>query len=189
MRKVHDKSIILGIGIGMIITAIAGMIFSAGNQKELSKAEIIKLAKGYGLIEQVKFLNDNNDSIDSTNVTASSSTNKTATGDTSADKTATVDTSADKSATGDSSAVESTLVESNTTNSTTERNIIIKIKKGSKAQDIIDVLLEKGVITSGEDFTNVLFSYKASRKINFGTFMFSKNEDLHYVVKTICDLK
>jgi len=219
MRKLHDKSIILGIGIGMIITAIAGMIFSGGNQKELSKAEIIKLAKGYGLIKQVEFLNDDNDLIDSTNVTTSTSTNKTVTGDTSADKSAAGDTSVDKSAaddssadknaasdssvdknatsdspadkstTGDSSEVESTIEESNTTNSTGERNISIKVRAGNRAQDLINTLLKKKVISSEKDFKTVLNSYKASRKIKIGTFMFKKNEDLNYIVKTICDLK
>lgn len=209
MRKLHDKSIILGIGIGMIITAIAGMIFSAGTQKELSKAEIIELAKGYGMIKQVEFLNDDNDSFDSTNVTASTSTNKTASEDTSSDKTvtsdtladnsaagdssvdknATSDTSADKSTTADSSEVESTIGESNTTNSTGERNISIKVRSGNRAQDLINTLLKKKVISSEKDFKTVLNSYKASRKIKIGTFMFKKNEDLNYIVETICDLK
>ena len=157
MRKVHEKSIVLGVGIGMIITAIAGMIFSAGTNKELSKAEIISLAKGYGLIEQVKFLNDENSA--STNSASESSLAPSS-------STTTIDSSSDN----------------------TERNVIIEIKDGYKSQDVIDILLEKGVITNGEDFSATMDLYKASTSINIGKFKFKKNEDLDYVVKTICNL-
>lgn len=157
MRKVHEKSVVLGIGIGMIITAILGMIFSAGNPKELSKTEIISLAKGYGLVED-KLIYGDNASAESTNTAA-------------------------KSTIEDSTPIKSA------SENVTERNIVIDIKYGSKSQDISGILLEKGVITSKEKFTAKLDLYEASTKIKTGTFMFKKNEDLDYIVKTICKLK
>jgi len=185
MRKVHEKSIVLGIGIGMIITAIAGMIFSAGNQKELSKAEIISLAKGYGLIEQVQFLNGDNASNKSTNV----ATDSTKTADTTAATDSTT-TAADDKSVNVAEVTDKQQQQSDTSSSSTaERNIIIEIKDGYKSQNVIDALLEKGVITNQEDFTAVLDLYKASTMINIGTFKFKKNDDLHYIVKTICNLK
>lgn len=166
MRKVHEKSIVLGIGIGMIITAIAGMIFSAGTPKELSKEEIISLAKGYGLIEQIKFINDDNST--STNTATESSTAKSTTAD---------------------STLSSSTVANDSSSNSTERNIIIEIKSGYRSQNVIDALLEKGVITNGEDFSTVLYSYNASKKIIIGSYKFKKNEDVQYIVKTICNLK
>ncbi len=83
MRKVHEKSVILGIGIGMIITAIAGMIFSAGTTKELSKQEIISIAKSkYGLVEKIPFLNYNSEASE---VSSSSDSNTTKSTDSNAD--------------------------------------------------------------------------------------------------------
>jgi len=194
MRKLHEKSIVLGIGIGMIITAIAGMIFSAGTTKELSKAEIMSKAKLYGMIEKTQFLNGGSTIVDSTNVAADSTVAAQSTAVESATgNSAAAPSTASKSATGDSAATQTTAVESDTANSTTvnanERNIVIKIKTGIKAQALIDTLFKKGVISSKEDFKAVLDSYKASTKIIVGTYTFKKNDDLHYIVNTICKLK
>ena len=53
MRGFHIKSIILGIGIGIILTAIIGLIYSMGNvPNEPSKEEIIAKAKQYGMVEK-----------------------------------------------------------------------------------------------------------------------------------------
>ncbi|MHB8064767.1 MAG: ABC transporter substrate-binding protein [Ruminiclostridium sp.] len=171
MRKVHEKSIFLGIGIGMIITAIAGMIFSSGTTKELSKAEIMSKAKLYGMIEQVRF--GDNIADDNTNAAAES---------TSANNIVA------ENSTAKSTTAENTTKETTPTN-VVERNISIEIKPGFNSQDLVDALLKKGVITSSEAFNSVLNSSNASTKINIGTFMFKKNEDLNYIVNTICKLK
>jgi hypothetical protein len=190
MRKVHEKSIVLGIGIGMIITAIAGMIFSAGNTKELSKAEIISMAKGYGLIEQVQFLDGDNASKDSTKVVADSTvTNSTIANSTSSGDSATDSTKPAVDSGANAAELTDKPQSSSGSNSTSDRNIIIEINYGYKSQDIIDQLLEKGVISNREDFTAVLDSYQATTKIRVGTFKFKKNDDLDYIVKTICKLK
>jgi len=53
MRRFHIKSILLGIGIGIILTAIIGLIYSMGElPPELSKAVIIEKAKQYGMVEK-----------------------------------------------------------------------------------------------------------------------------------------
>ncbi len=48
----HLKSILLGIGIGIIITALASMIYFAGRDpmEDLSKEQIIKQAEKYGMV-------------------------------------------------------------------------------------------------------------------------------------------
>jgi gas vesicle protein len=236
MRKVHEKSIVLGIGIGMIITAIAGMIFSAGTSKELSKEEIMNKAKIYGMREQVQFLN--NTSIDSINVAAeSTAANSTVANSTAAENTtatnstinstvsestiatnSTINSTVSESTIATNSTINSTVSESTTAINTTtgstasdsnasdstianntaikststdvsERNIRIRIKSGLRVQGLIDILLKKEVILSEVDFKTVLNSYKGSTKIKAGTYMFKKNDDLNYIVKTICKLK
>jgi len=203
MRKVHEKSIVLGIGIGMIITAIAGMIFSAGTTKELSKAEIMSKAKLYGMIEQVQVLNGDSASIDSTNLADDSNADESTTDSSTKDSSAT-DSSATDSSTAVNSTTESTVVNdrrANTTvatdkkqvidsssSSTAERNISIEIKHGYKAWQVAEVLLEKEVIESNKDFLTMMSSYKALTKINIGNYKFKKNDDLNYIVKTICKL-
>ena len=210
MRKVHEKSILLGIGIGMIITAIAGMIFYGGTQKELSKEEIISIAKTkYGLIEQVPLLNGDNVSNDSTNspnndsstqstMAQSSSTESTAaksteTESTVAKSTATKSTVA-KSTVAKSTATKSTAAltdkqQESSSNTTTDRNIIIKINDGSKAYYVIEQLFNKKVISNREEFTKVLESNGLYTKIRVGTYKFRENDDFDYIINTICKLK
>ncbi len=177
MRKVHEKSILLGIGIGMIITAIAGMIYSGGTQqKELTKDEIISRAKSYGLIEPVKLLNkDNSEAADST---VAGTTSEKSPGTSTVSEASTV--VSDKTSTEN---------KEKTSTDTDERNIVIKIEDGHISNEVMKQLLNKGIITSEKDFTNVIHSYKASRKIISGTYKFKKNEDLDYLVKKICGIK
>ncbi len=51
MERFNIKSIILGIGIGIILTSLIGWIYSAGENTPLTKEEIIQKAKEYGLVE------------------------------------------------------------------------------------------------------------------------------------------
>ncbi len=183
MRKVHEKSIILGIGIGMIITSIAGMIYSAGNDKELSKEEIISLAKGYGMVEKTSIINNSNN----LDLNEGRQAGGTSTTDTSAASTSTAEvTAASTSASGNS--VANTAIDNSSTSIKDERNIIVEINGGEKAKMVTTQLLEKGVITRSEDFMAKLNDYNATTKIKVGTYRFKKNEDIDYIVKTICNL-
>ncbi len=179
MRKLHEKSIVLGIGIGMIITSIAGMIYSAGTQKELSKEEIISLAKTYGLIEPTGFLNKN--ASDNTKSTSENTTsNNTETANNTASNTSTTSKEADETTTNKQQEPE---------NLNAERNISIAVQSGFGSKEVAKALLEKGVIASVAEFNTALDSYNASQKIRTGTYLFKKNDDLNYIVKTICKFK
>ena len=52
MSKISIKSVMLGIGIGIIITATAGIIYTAGRDpmKELTEQQIITQAEKYGMV-------------------------------------------------------------------------------------------------------------------------------------------
>jgi len=53
LSRFHLKSILLGIGIGIVITAIAVMIYSAGRDPldEVSEVQIIRQAEKYGMVK------------------------------------------------------------------------------------------------------------------------------------------
>lgn len=210
MRKVHEKSILLGIGIGMIITSIAGMIYSGGTQKELSKEEIISLAKQYGLVEPYKFLKKDDKVADNTNIASDTQSNSTKTADntntasntnvTNNTKTASNTSVANNTKTSNKSAANTTEADKSkdakTTNSQLQaestaapRNIKIVVQSGFGSKKVSNDLLNKGVITSTEKFTSTLASYNATYKIRVGTYWFRKNDDLQYIIKTICKFK
>ncbi|OPX44559.1 hypothetical protein CLHUN_15530 [Ruminiclostridium hungatei] len=182
MKKVHEKSIVLGIGIGMIITAIAGLIYSGGDNTgtqagKLSKEEIIRLAKGYGMIEPVHLINDEEAGAQ----TGSSTSAAVQTGGTATDTG--VSGSESSGSTGGKSADTQAAGEAG------ERNINVAIKQGFDSSKVIDVLLESGVISNKDKFAEVLDSYQASTKIKIGQYSFRKNDDYEYIVKTICNIK
>lgn len=50
MHKFHIKSILLGIGVGIVLTAFMSIIYLAGNKQTLSKEDVIERAKQYGMV-------------------------------------------------------------------------------------------------------------------------------------------
>lgn len=52
MKLIDGKSVLLGIGMGIIITAILGFIFFLGYEPELSDAEIISKTRQLGMIDR-----------------------------------------------------------------------------------------------------------------------------------------
>ncbi|NLN64542.1 MAG: hypothetical protein GX144_03880 [Clostridiaceae bacterium] len=51
MTKLHGKSVLLGMGIGTILTALLGFIFFLGYQPEMDEAKIRELAYQYGMVD------------------------------------------------------------------------------------------------------------------------------------------
>lgn len=170
MRRVHEKSIILGIGIGMILTSIAGLVYSgsesSGQTEKLSREEIIRLAKSYGLVEPVHLIEDDTTAAGTTGDTAADNTSRTGTG-----------------------ANTNTDTNTDTNTQTLERNISVIIDQGSDTKKVIDLLFETGVISDKDEFETVMQTYNASGKINAGKYAFKKDDDYEYVVKTICNIK
>ncbi|TYQ13190.1 UNVERIFIED_CONTAM: hypothetical protein Cloal_4248 [Acetivibrio alkalicellulosi] len=50
MSRFNLKSLVLGIGIGIVITSFIGLIYSAGLTPQLSRDEIIERAKQFGMV-------------------------------------------------------------------------------------------------------------------------------------------
>ncbi len=211
MKRVHEKSIILGIGIGIIITSIAGLIFSGGqatgdNTAKMSKEEIIRLAKGYGMVGPVSLIDDTAE----TTAAASSSTaaaSQTTAPDTSAKTTPSKETAPDtsaKTAPSQETAFDTTAqptssgapAKDTSTSSTTaggdkskQRDILVEIKAGFDSFEVAELLYSKGVISSKEKFESSLDAHNASTKIKIGTYKFKENDDYDYIIKTICSIK
>ncbi|HZK27201.1 MAG TPA: hypothetical protein VFD00_06655 [Thermoclostridium sp.] len=51
MGKLHGKSVLLGVGIGVILTALIALVFSIGYRPELDKDKVKELARGYGMVD------------------------------------------------------------------------------------------------------------------------------------------
>ncbi len=51
MTKLHGKSVLLGMGIGTILTALLGLIFFLGYKPEMDEAKVRELARKYGMVD------------------------------------------------------------------------------------------------------------------------------------------
>lgn len=58
MKLIEGKSVILGMGMGIIITAIMAMIFFAGVEPKLSDADIIQRARELGMVDKYEVRDD-----------------------------------------------------------------------------------------------------------------------------------
>lgn len=183
MRKVHEKSIILGIGIGMVITSVAGLIYSGGDgtrsdAKDLSREEIVRLAKGYGMVEPVRLVEDDAAAATQTGNPAADNTPSGSTGSASQNSAAAqqtdetgkpeIQTPAEPDAEG--------------------KNITVEIKRGYNSTMVAQLLYDKGIISDMKKFVDTMAAYSATKKINIGTYTFKKNDDYVHIVKVICSL-
>ena len=60
MQNFHIKSIILGIGMGIVLTSIISIIYLAGvnPNTRMTKEEVIEQAKKYGMVENTQLINN-----------------------------------------------------------------------------------------------------------------------------------
>jgi cell division protein YceG involved in septum cleavage len=52
VKLIDSKSVLLGLGIGIIITSLLGIIFFAGYEPQLSDAKIINLSRKLGMVDR-----------------------------------------------------------------------------------------------------------------------------------------
>lgn len=58
MKLIDSKSVLLGLGVGIIITSLLGIIFFAGYEPQLSDAQIISLSRKLGMVDRYEFGDD-----------------------------------------------------------------------------------------------------------------------------------
>jgi len=54
VKLIDGKSVLLGMGIGIILTSLLGVIFFAGYSPRLSDAEIIELSRRLGMVDRLE---------------------------------------------------------------------------------------------------------------------------------------
>lgn len=60
MRNFHIKSLILGIGIGIVLTSVISMVYSFGTKpvQKISSEEVKKMARQLGMVESSQIIKD-----------------------------------------------------------------------------------------------------------------------------------
>ena len=175
MKSFHIKSILLGIGIGTILTAIISMIFMAGfnpNNVRLTDQEIIDRAKSLGMLEAKSVL-------------AVSGTTDTKLESDVADNT--TETKNDGITKKDSSLSEDKTNQDNATPppKTPEPVIIITVVKGDTSEAVAEKLINAKIIADKKVFLDELTKMNLTMEINIGQYKVKKGMDIKQIIKLL----
>lgn len=165
MKNFHIKSIVLGIGIGFVITSIISLIYTAGNTvSKMSNLEIIEQAKKLGMVEDTSLINNNFVSSDS----KSPSNNKTNEVKANTPQPTKLDTAA---------ASEKPKTEG--------QEIKITVNQGEASETVSEKLLKAGLINDKASFLKELADLGLTSEINIGEFKIKTGTDMKAIIKLI----
>ncbi len=159
MQNFHIKSIILGIGIGMVLTALISTIYSMGNEPVMDKNEIIERAKQYGMIFSEDIILDDVQKVNEGQVQSE------------------VENS---SALGPENSKENKTVENNV-----EEDVLISIQPGCTSEVLANRLLESGLIHDADSFVNHLVEMKLEGSIQVGDFRIRRGSDHNTIARAV----
>lgn len=198
MQSFHIKSIVLGIGIGIILTSMIGMIYYAGAAKPvMSKEEIIGKAKEYGLVESNEIMNSqspqpspvqsvNNINKDDNKATGTKDGN---TKDSAQGPVQSADKPTDKPIGNPiDSPVDSPTVSpaaGPTEEISVEEIVTLVIAQGDTSEAVSRKLLDAGLISSKDEFINRITEMGLTSEINVGEFKIKKGTDVTTMINMI----
>lgn len=174
MYRFHIKSIVFGIGIGIVITSFIGIIFSAGMDSGANGEKIIEASASPVIIEEntkgyEEIIKEEVKAVEDTSQTAGS---------------------------GDENQNETPAPANETHESTNEvqpspvkpisDEVILKIVSGDTSETVADKLFTLGVIEDAELLNNKMTDMKLNTSIQVGEFKVKKGEDMIEIIKKIC---
>jgi hypothetical protein len=171
MKSFYIKNILMGIGIGIILSSLIGIIYSAGMNPEMSKQEIMEKAKQYGMVL-------GSDTIIGTDY----------------DKTDSTALSEKEPVPGYNNSVDTpTPIETEDLRENTEKlteepvqEVRIKINRGDTSTVVAERLYDKGLIESIDSFENLLREKNLQGSIQVGEFVIAKGTNNSTIAKIIC---
>lgn len=170
MQQFHFKSIVLGIGIGIILAAILSMIYTAGMTPHLSREEIMKKAAEYGMVEKTSLLQEE----------TANPERPDGQGD---NPTAPV-----PSATAGSEATPAP-----GQNQKEQQKVPVKVQiiisAGDTSERVAVKLYEAGLVDSREEFERKIQESKLTGSIRIGTYEIDKGTDIPTILRIITNKK
>ena len=174
MSRFNVKSILLGVGIGIVLMSIISMIYLAGMDpaKNLTEEEILKLAEKYDLVKRSDIIND------STAILSTSEENNTAENTTPGSESLSTNTATGKL---DTEKPDKTIAKE----SETSAQVTITISEGATSEKIAAQLFEDGLIKDTSEFVKLLGDMGLEDNIQIGVFKINKNASMKEIAETI----
>lgn len=181
------KSILLGIGIGMVLVSIMSMIYASGanTYKELTDDEIKEHARRLGMVHISELVTENTGQNELDDANDNSPSENSATPEPVMETETEPATEAEDD--NDNEAAEPAIDAQDNINDIDDNNTekILVIVKGDTSAAVADKLLAAGLIDSKEAFIKRLYELKLSRSVQVGEFKISSNTDLDTIIKMI----
>ncbi len=179
MKNFHIKSIILGIGIGIVLTSIISLIYLTGEKPKLSREEIIAQAKAYGMIEKVDILKDKTLQQEQKNEEANRPE------DIKIPSAKPTGSQVNPSPTPTLSPAPAVTAQPKQE----EQEPKISINPGDSSEVVAGKLLQAGLINDKSAFIKEITAMGLSGEINIGEYKIKKDTDLRTIIKLITTRK
>lgn len=172
MKNFHLKSILIGIGMGAILTAIISMIYMAGPNpynNKLTDKEIIDKAKKLGMIEanSVLIRSGQSDTKLETDII---------------DSTADTNTKNSESSKNSSS---NTQINPTAQPNQPEPEMILNVVKGDTSEMVTDKLIKVNLISNKKEFIDELTKMGLTMEINIGQYKIKKGTAIKEIIRVI----
>lgn len=166
MYRFHIKSLVLGIGLGIVITSIISLIYMAGADPtaKLSEDEAVKLAEKYGMVKSSSLIQGTQpQKAETTKQSESTKQNGT-------NIVTVTPTPAPKPAAG-------------------QAVIKLSIVQGDTAEKVTEKLFSAGLISDKAAFVQELSNMKLTDSILTGDFNIKKGADIKEIIRAITEKK
>jgi len=188
MQRFHIKSIILGIGIGMIITSIISIIYLAGSDptRDLTKEQIEDLAVKYHIIDE------NNSNKDESTPPGNEEKGKTGSGNNAADAGAGI--YADNSDSTQQAEIvnKDTKTEDVKPENTAPEGVepvaeeeAVTVSPGDTSEKVSEKLYDAGIIKDQAEFVQSIINMKAEDRIQIGEYRFKRDSSIDGVINKL----
>jgi len=173
MRKFYIKSLVLGIGIGIVITSVISMVYLAGMDpsEALSKEEIVKLAEQYGMVHSTAVLADSPSLTEKEKVNSKVAEEKPEEVEEEKPKVEDVKPKIEKEK------LEETEVE--------ETEVSIRVVYGDSSTSVANKLFKAGLIENREAFIKKLVDSGLTKSIRVGEYSIKRGLDMKDIIDII----
>ncbi|HHV29898.1 MltG/YceG/YrrL family protein [Acetivibrio mesophilus] len=182
MSKFYIKNILLGIGIGIVLTTLTGIIYSAGMEPQMSKEEIMAMARQYGMVSSSEMIKEDEQK----------EPELAGTEEIQAEPTLDPGNAEEMQAepTKDPANVEEIKAEPTEDPGAIEKmQVKIAVAPGDNPNDIARKLLEKGLIDSPDSFVNEIKAMNLQRSMQVGEYTIEEGTDITTIIRVICKRK
>lgn len=181
MQSFNIKSVVLGVGIGIVLTSITGMIYSAGFSKKMNREEIIKEAAKYGMVQKSELLKGQGTASDVKQERTPAEESKAVNPSKQSESVIRLDESRPFQQALPKKVEESQQAASKPVNET----VTITVSKGESSEVVADKLLKSGLISDKPGFIRELVAMGLATEIDIGEYKILKGADIKAIIKII----